>query len=126
MRVPDTWKNCAQKERERGNNENGILWLEKINQNLKIKRDFYFDFWRSFRVCELLRSGVACFPSIVCTSKAKGVVESGDLRLNTSSSSWHPLSYLKWCIHTWLDVKSVLNENLGGILGGTQYENLGG
>jgi hypothetical protein len=60
----------------------------------------------------------------VCTSKAKGVVESGDLRLITSSSSWHPPFFLlKWCILFTLDVKSVLNENLGGILGGTQCEN---
>ncbi len=66
----------VQRERERGKNENGIFIVlgknQSKSQNLKIKRDFNFNFWRSLRACQLLRSGVACFPSIVCTSKAKG------------------------------------------------------
>jgi hypothetical protein len=100
------------------------LWLEKINQNLKIKRDFYS--WRSLRVCELLRSWVACFPSIVCTSKAKGwwKVETWDWSHQAPRDTQTHSPFLLKILHSHFDVKSVLNENLGGILGDTQCENL--
>jgi hypothetical protein len=79
-------------------------WKESIKIS-KSKRDFLFWFLAEFNVyASFWDLGWHAFPSIVCTSKAKGVVESGDLRLITSSSSWHPPFFLlKWVhsIHTW-------------------------